>query len=81
MGAFRDAVPVKCRRDLRLASGRVFFTYVTLHPACHAFGLISLDAAEAVGSTFAWRTDGDGAPTMRAGPSAHVLASALRDPG
>ena len=35
------------RRNLRLASGLVLFTYVTLHLICHAFGLISLDAAEA----------------------------------
>jgi adenylate cyclase len=35
------------RRELRLASGLVLFTYVTLHLSCHALGLISLDAAEA----------------------------------
>jgi len=34
------------RRDLRLASGLVLFTYVTLHLACHALGLVSLDTAE-----------------------------------
>jgi adenylate cyclase len=34
------------RRDLRLASGIVLFTYVTLHLSCHALGLVSLDAAE-----------------------------------
>src|SRR5690349_13214100 len=34
------------RRDLRLASGIVLFTYVTLHLACHALGLVSLDIAE-----------------------------------
>ena len=43
----RDVVSIKSRRDLRLASGLVLFTYVTLHLACHAFGLISIDAAEA----------------------------------
>ena len=40
-------MPLKSRRDLRLASGLVLFAYVTLHLACHAFGLISIDAAEA----------------------------------
>lgn len=35
------------RRNLRLASGLVLFTYVTLHLSCHAAGLISLDVAEA----------------------------------
>ena len=35
------------RRNLRLASGLVLFTYVTLHLVCHALGLVSLDAAEA----------------------------------
>jgi adenylate cyclase len=34
------------RRDLRLASGLVLFTYVTLHLSCHALGLVSLDLAE-----------------------------------
>jgi adenylate cyclase len=34
------------RRDLRLASGIVLFTYVTLHLTCHALGLVSLDLAE-----------------------------------
>nr|HET7860658.1 2Fe-2S iron-sulfur cluster-binding protein [Caldimonas sp.] len=34
------------RRDLRLASGIVLFTYVTLHLTCHALGLVSLDVAE-----------------------------------
>jgi len=36
----------RTRRDWRLASGIVLFTYVTLHLSCHALGLISLDAAE-----------------------------------
>jgi adenylate cyclase len=35
------------RRNLRLASGLVLFTYVTLHLSCHASGLVSLDIAEA----------------------------------
>ena len=35
------------RRNLRLASGLVLFTYVSLHLTCHALGLVSLDAAEA----------------------------------
>ena len=37
---------IKSRRDLRLASGLVLFTYVTLHLAAHAFGLVSIDIAE-----------------------------------
>jgi len=36
----------RTRRDLRLASGLVLFTYVTLHLSCHALGLISLALAE-----------------------------------
>jgi len=36
----------RTRRDLRFASGLVLFTYITLHLACHALGLVSLDAAE-----------------------------------
>jgi adenylate cyclase len=43
----RGAVSARSHRDLRLASGLVLFTYVTLHLVCHAFGLISIDAAEA----------------------------------
>jgi adenylate cyclase len=35
------------RRNLRLASGLVLFTYVTFHLGCHASGLVSLDLAEA----------------------------------
>ncbi|MET0541371.1 MAG: 2Fe-2S iron-sulfur cluster-binding protein, partial [Variovorax sp.] len=34
------------RRDLRLASGLVLFTYVAVHLCCHALGLVSLDTAE-----------------------------------
>jgi len=34
------------RRNLRLTSGLVLFTYVTLHLCCHALGLVSLDVAE-----------------------------------
>src|SRR5215470_16142194 len=33
-------------RDLRLASGLVLFTYLAVHLANHALGLVSLDAAE-----------------------------------
>ena len=40
-------VPAPSRRDLRLASGLVLFTYVTLHLVCHALGLVSLETAEA----------------------------------
>jgi len=36
----------RTRRDLRLTSGIVLFTYVTLHLSCHALGLVSLDLAE-----------------------------------
>ena len=36
----------RTRRDLRLASGLVLFTYVTVHLSCHALGLVSLDLAE-----------------------------------
>ena len=41
----RRLIP-QTRRDLRLASGIVLFTYVTLHLSCHALGLVSLDVAE-----------------------------------
>jgi adenylate cyclase len=34
------------RRDLRMASGLVLFTYIAAHLVNHALGLISLDAAE-----------------------------------
>src|SRR5262249_4117749 len=34
------------RRNLRLASGLVLFTYITAHLANHALGLVSLDTAE-----------------------------------
>ena len=34
------------RRNLRLASGLVLFTYITAHLVNHALGLVSLDAAE-----------------------------------
>jgi adenylate cyclase len=34
------------RRNLRLASGLVLFTYIGLHLVNHALGLVSLDAAE-----------------------------------
>src|SRR5712692_7778454 len=34
------------RRNLRMASGLVLFTYITAHLVNHALGLISLDAAE-----------------------------------
>jgi len=35
------------RRDLRLASGLVLFTYVTVHLINHALGLVSIEVAEA----------------------------------
>jgi len=38
---------IRSRRNLRLASGLVLFTYVTLHLSCHALGLISVETAEA----------------------------------
>jgi adenylate cyclase len=34
------------RRNLRMASGLVLFTYITAHLVNHALGLVSLDAAE-----------------------------------
>ena len=42
----RAGPPRLTRRDLRLASGLVLFTYVTAHLLNHAVGLWSLDAAE-----------------------------------
>jgi len=42
MNAFRIT-----RRDLRLATGIVLFTYVTVHFVDHALGLVSVDVAEA----------------------------------
>ncbi len=47
LAAFPTIQWTSSRRNLRLASGLVLFTYVTLHLSCHALGLISLDAAEA----------------------------------
>ena len=38
--------PLATRRDLRLASGLVLFTYISAHLLTHAAGLWSLDAAE-----------------------------------
>ena len=38
---------IRTRRNLRLASGLVLFTYVTFHLSCHALGLISVETAEA----------------------------------
>ena len=37
---------IKSRRDLRLASGLVLFTNVTLHMAAHAFGPVSIDGTD-----------------------------------
>jgi adenylate cyclase len=37
---------LRSRRDLRLASGLVLFAYLTVHLACHALGLVSLEIAE-----------------------------------
>ena len=42
----RDRMFIKSRRDLRLASGLVLFTYVTLHLVAHAVGLVLIDVAE-----------------------------------
>ena len=39
-------LPAITRRDLRLASGLVLFTYIALHLANHALGLVSLAFAE-----------------------------------
>src|SRR5512146_2673928 len=43
----RRAAAQRWRARLRLWSGCVLFTYVTLHLANHALGLISLDAMDA----------------------------------
>jgi adenylate cyclase len=42
------------RGRLRLSSGCVLFTYVTLHLANHSLGLVSLDAMEAGRAWFVW---------------------------
>src|ERR1700694_1182385 len=38
--------PKALRRNLRMASGLVLFTYITAHLLNHALGLVSLNAAE-----------------------------------
>jgi adenylate cyclase len=42
----RLTLPAITRRDLRLASGLVLFTYIALHLANHALGLVSIAFAE-----------------------------------
>ena len=61
------------RRDLRLASGLVLFSYVTLHLSCHALGLVSLDAAEAgLRSTVLLWHSGPGTLLLYGAAAAHV---------
>ena len=73
MLTLREAVPLKSRRDLRLASGLVLFTYLTLHLACHAFGLISIGAAEAgLRVTVLFWHSGVGTVLLYSAAAAHV---------
>jgi adenylate cyclase len=44
---FSDLASRSFRRNLRLASGLVLFTYIAAHLINHALGLVSLDTAEA----------------------------------
>ena len=66
------------RRDLRLASGLVLFTYVTLHLSCHALGLISLDAAEAGlrATVYVWHS-GPGTVLLYGAAALHVCLALL----
>lgn len=41
-------------RQTRLVTGLVLFSYITTHLANHAFGIVSLEAAEAVRTWFLW---------------------------
>jgi adenylate cyclase len=43
---FSDLVASSVRRNLRMASGLILFTYIGAHLTNHALGLISLDTAE-----------------------------------
>ncbi len=73
IGSIVAAAPLKSRRDLRLASGLVLFTYVTLHLTCHAFGLVSLGAAEAsLGATLLIWHSGIGTVLLYGAAAVHV---------
>ena len=61
------------RRDLRLVSGLVLFTYVTLHLVCHALGLVSLDTAEiALAATLALWHGAPGTLLLYGAAAVHV---------
>src|SRR4051794_9094108 len=61
------------RRNLRLSSGLVLFTYVTLHLSSHALGLVSLDAAEGAlrVTNFVWHS-GPGTVLLYGAAALHV---------
>ena len=44
---FLERLSSSLRRNLRMASGLILFTYIGAHLINHALGLISLDTAEA----------------------------------
>ncbi len=44
---FSERLSSSLRRNLRMASGLILFTYIGAHLLNHALGLISLGAAEA----------------------------------
>ena len=46
IGLFANLTPHRLRRIMRLTSGLVLFTYITMHLANHALGLVSLATAE-----------------------------------
>jgi adenylate cyclase len=56
--AFSKAGLQSFRRSLRITSGLILFTYITMHLTNHALGLISLDVAEAGLriAVFVWHT-------------------------
>jgi adenylate cyclase len=66
------------RRDLRLASGLVLFTYVSLHLSCHALGLVSLAAAEAAlrATVLLWHS-GPGTVLLYGAAALHVSLALL----
>ena len=64
---------IKSRRDLRLASGLVLFTYVTLHLAAHAFGLVSINVAEsALRATVLFWHSGIGTMLLYSAAAIHI---------
>src|SRR5260370_867476 len=46
-GLFSERLSSSIRRNLRMASGLILFTYIAAHLINHALGLISLGTAEA----------------------------------